>query len=167
MAAVLLVCCACSGKPMQNSTITESGTSPDIIALTETQPSATETFPAGTEVPADKQPSPAPAAVPSDPDDEGDFIPAPVWQLDGSMPSQGVAEAVVFYVDFPDCRFHYEPSEGELNAYCFGESEEEMNGNYPFITMRSFLNSASKGAIDLRGQVFRYTAGNVFGIVSR
>ena len=33
------------------------------------------------------------------------FIPAPIVEIDSSLPSQGDANLVIFYVDFPDCTY--------------------------------------------------------------
>ncbi len=96
---------------------------------------------------------PQPSEHPSD-----NFITAPLDQLYGSMPSQGNSKMAVFYVDFPDCQFDYDPSVDELTTYCFGTDMNETNSNYPFNSMRSFYANSSKGALDLTGQVFRYTA---------
>lgn len=38
-----------------------------------------------------------------------DFISPPIYDLYGSMPSQGEANVAIFYVDFPDCTFDYDP----------------------------------------------------------
>ncbi|MCR5718564.1 MAG: hypothetical protein K6F80_05970 [Oscillospiraceae bacterium] len=157
LTAVMLVCCACGSAPRKTEPLpTES-----LVPVTDA-PTAAAVPVSETESPSETEPIPETAAeTPPQPadtvGDEGDFIYAPLHKLDGSMPSQGSAKLAVFYVDFPDCRFRYEPSLEELNAYCFGESYEETNKNYPFITMRSFLNRSSKGIMDLTGQVFRYT----------
>lgn len=88
---------------------------------------------------------------------EGDFITPSIRYIDASLPSHGEANLVVFYVDFPDCRYDYEPSLDELTEYCFGANADENDPNYPFNSMSSFYATSSKGAMQLTGQVFRYT----------
>lgn len=85
--------------------------------------------------------------------DSGEFISAPIYPQYDSMPSQGDANIVVFYVDFPDCKYDYEPSQEELTQYVFGDAQNDD----PFDTMHSFYERSSKGAMNLQGQVFRYT----------
>ncbi|MCM1507840.1 MAG: dockerin type I domain-containing protein [Ruminococcus flavefaciens] len=84
------------------------------------------------------------------------FIEAPVKNLYGSMPSQNNAEMVIFYVDFPDCPYKYEPSVSEIEKIAFG-TEDTENKNYPFESMSAFYNRSSKGSMKLNGKVFRYT----------
>lgn len=85
-----------------------------------------------------------------------DFIQAPVKDLYGSMPSQDNAEMVVFYVDFPDCPYKYEPTTAEIEKAVFG-SEDTENKNYPFESISAFYNRSSKGNLKINGKVFRYT----------
>lgn len=84
------------------------------------------------------------------------FIEAPVKSLYGSMPSQNDAKMVIFYVDFPDCQYKYEPSISEIEKISFG-AEDTENKNYPFESMSAFYNRSSKGSMNLDGKVFRYT----------
>lgn len=84
------------------------------------------------------------------------FIEAPVKDLYGSMPSQGNAEMIIFYVDFPDCPYSYEPSVSEIETIAFGEEDTE-NKNYPYESMSAFYSRSSKGCLELNGNVFRYT----------
>lgn len=85
------------------------------------------------------------------------FIDAPVKDVLSYLPSQGDAELVVFYVDFPDCPYEYAPSEAEISDIIFGQ-EDESNPNYPFESISAFYKRSSKGAMKLQGRVFRYTA---------
>lgn len=85
-----------------------------------------------------------------------EFDEAPVKNLYGSMPSQNNAELVIFYVDFPDCPYTYEPSTEEIEKIAFGEENSE-DRNYPFESMSAFYNRSSKGNMKLNGKVFRYT----------
>lgn len=85
------------------------------------------------------------------------FIEAPVKDLYGSMPSQNDAKMVIFYVDFPDCPYKYEPSVAEIEKAAFGVEDTE-NKNYPFESMSAFYNRSSKGSMKLTGKVLRYTA---------
>lgn len=86
-----------------------------------------------------------------------EFISAPVRDLYGSLPSQGDAKMLVFYVDFPDCGYDYLPDCDEIKKIAFGE-ENETNSNYPFESMSAFYSRSSKGVMKLDGEVYRYTA---------
>ena len=88
--------------------------------------------------------------------DLGDFIAAGIKEHGASLPTAGNAYLVVFYVDFPDCRYDYAPSEAELNQIAFGTANSS-NGCYPFESFSAFYGRASKGNMNLSGQVFRYT----------
>lgn len=88
--------------------------------------------------------------------DNSAFISSSLSKHGASLPSQNDAKMVVFYVDFPDCRYSYEPSVDELNQITFG-SENENNVCYPFESVSSFYSRASKGSMNFTGQVFRYT----------
>ncbi|MDE5853568.1 MAG: hypothetical protein K2H19_00695 [Ruminococcus sp.] len=87
------------------------------------------------------------------------FIEPPVYDLYGSMPSQGDAELLIFYVDFPDCKYDYNPTADEINKIAFGYADEK-NINYPFESMSAFYNRSSKGAMKLNGTTYTYTAKN-------
>ncbi len=85
-----------------------------------------------------------------------EFIESPVKDLYGSLPSQNNAKLVIFYVDFPDCPYTYEPSTEEIEKMAFGD-EKADDKNYPFESMSSFYKRSSKGSMKLDGKVFRYT----------
>lgn len=87
------------------------------------------------------------------------FISPPIYDLYGSMPSQNRSEMAVFYVDFPDCRYSYDPSVQEIENVIFG-AENSSDKNYPFESMSAFFDRSSKGAMELGGKVFRYTTKN-------
>ncbi|MDE5755444.1 MAG: hypothetical protein K2H89_13055 [Oscillospiraceae bacterium] len=92
------------------------------------------------------------------PQDEPDlFISAPIAEIDASLPSQGNANLVIFYVDFPDCQYTYAPTEEELTEIAFGNPDSE-NANYPFESFSAFYGRSSKNTMKLSGKVFRYTA---------
>lgn len=84
------------------------------------------------------------------------FITPPIYELYGSMPSQGEAKAAVFYVDFPDCKYEYIPSASEIENVVFGTSNEN-DQNYPFESMSAFYKRSSKGAVKLSGKAYTYT----------
>ncbi len=90
---------------------------------------------------------------------EADFINAAVDDVAGYLPSQGTGNLVIFYVDFPDCRYSYDPTAEQVWEIAFGE-EDTSDRNYPFDSMHAFYQRSSKGALDLEGKVFRYTAKN-------
>ncbi len=85
------------------------------------------------------------------------MIEANAHHVYSSMPSQGNAELVVFYVDFPDCRYSTELSAEQISGIVFGQ-EDTADRNYPFDSIRAFYERSSKGALELDGKVFRYTA---------
>ena len=84
------------------------------------------------------------------------FINPPVYELYGSLPSQNRSKALVFYVDFPDCKYDYEPSTETISEIAFGE-EDTSDPNYPYESISAFYKRSSKGAMELTGEVFRYT----------
>ena len=85
------------------------------------------------------------------------FIAPPVAPVTKYLPSQGNAKLLILYVDFPDCRYRFEPTAAQIENAAFGESNPE-NANYPFDSARGFYERASKGAMQLSGRAFRYTA---------
>ena len=87
---------------------------------------------------------------------QNDFITPPLKNMYGSMPSQGEVNMLIFYVDFPDCKFEYEPSMETVESIAFGE-ENEKSSAYPFESLTAFCSRASKGALSLSGQAYRYT----------
>ncbi len=91
-----------------------------------------------------------------EPTEAPSFITAPLASMGGSLPSQGAANLVVFYVDFPDCQYTYDPGEALLQEIAFG-AEDTNDQNYPFDSFSAFYSRSSKGAMQLSGQVFRYT----------
>ena len=93
-------------------------------------------------------------AVPEE--DQSAFIAANMAKHGASLPTQGKARLVVFYVDFPDCRYDYEPTLDQLNQISFGAADE-ASACYPFESFPAFYGRASKGIMDFSGQVFRYT----------
>lgn len=74
----------------------------------------------------------------------------------GSMPSQGDVNILIFYVDFPDCRFDYEPSTDTIEEIAFG-AENDQSSAYPFESFSAFYSRASKGSLNLSGKAYRYT----------
>lgn len=85
-----------------------------------------------------------------------DFIKAPVADMYGSMPSQGKVNLLIFYVDFPDCKFRYDPTVEDIERIAFGP-EDAASANYPFESLSAFYKRASKGAIELGGKAYKYT----------
>lgn len=96
------------------------------------------------------------STVPDQPQEESPFITANMAKHGASLPTQGRAKLVVFYVDFPDCRYDYEPTLAELNQISFGAANES-SACYPFESFSAFYGRASKGSMTFDGQVFRYT----------
>lgn len=92
-----------------------------------------------------------------DPVKQLDFIEAPIKEIDSSLPSQGDANLVVFYVDFPDCTYgNSDLTAEQVEKISFGAANEN-DANYPFESMSAFFDRSSKGAMKLNGKVFRYT----------
>lgn len=87
------------------------------------------------------------------------FIKPPIYDLYGSMPSQNDSKAVIFYVDFPDCKYSFAPTAEQVENIAFG-SENADNKNYPFESMSAFCSRSSKGAMNLSGKAYTYTAKN-------
>ena len=86
-----------------------------------------------------------------------DFITPPVKDMYGSLPSQGEPNLLIFYVDFPDCKFSYEPTTDRIEEISFG-AENKDSKMYPFESFTAFYSRASKGAMKLGGKAYRYTA---------
>ena len=86
-----------------------------------------------------------------------DYIYPSIQQHSPFMPSHGTAKAVIFYVDFPDCKYSYEPDLDYVRQISFG-SEDTADLSFPFESMAAFYKRSSKGALSLEGDVFRYTA---------
>lgn len=89
--------------------------------------------------------------------DLSEFDTPPIKEMRYCMPSQGDARLLGFYVDFPDCRYENEASIDEIRHIAFG-NEDENQINYPFESISAFFKRASKGALNLSGDFFRYTA---------
>lgn len=88
--------------------------------------------------------------------EEAAFINAPIAAFQASLPTQGDANLVIFYVDFPDCPYTVDLTAEQIQEIAFGE-EDSSDSNYPFDSMRAFYQRSSKGVMQLKGQVFRYT----------
>lgn len=86
-----------------------------------------------------------------------EFAEANLAKHGASLPSKGDANLVVFYVDFPDCRYTYDPDVELIEKISFGEADSS-NECYPFESISAFYGRASKGAQNFKGKVFRYTA---------
>lgn len=87
------------------------------------------------------------------------FINPPIYELYGSLPSQNDAELIIFYVDFPDCKYSFNPSAEQIENIAFG-SENDNDNNYPFESMSAFYSRSSKGAMNLNGKAYTYTTKN-------
>lgn len=86
-----------------------------------------------------------------------DYIDAPIYDLYGSMPSQGDARIAVFSVDFSDCKYEYKASTDEVEKALFADADENSK-LYPLESVAAFYERSSKGAINLSGKAFEYTA---------
>lgn len=82
---------------------------------------------------------------------------APVSDVDGNLPSLGEGKLLILYVDFPDCQYNYLPTTDEIEEFAFG-AEDTSDANYPFESMTAFYKRSSKGAMNLSGKAYRYTA---------
>lgn len=82
---------------------------------------------------------------------------APVSDVEGNLPSLGEGKLLILYVDFPDCQYDYLPSTDEIEEIAFG-AEDTSDANYPFDSMTAFYDRSSKGAMQLSGKAFHYTA---------
>lgn len=90
------------------------------------------------------------------PEQKPDFISPSIAECGASLPSQGEANLVIFYVDFPDCKYDFDPTAEQIDEIAFGE-EDTSDSNYPFDSMSAFYERSSKGAMNLGGKTFRYT----------
>lgn len=90
-------------------------------------------------------------------DDTGEFISPPVSNITAYLPSQGDANLVIFYVDFPDCKYSVDVTAEQIEKIAFSPADES-SAYYPFESMTGFYARSSKGAMELRGKAFRYTA---------
>ncbi len=81
---------------------------------------------------------------------------AVIAECDAGLPSHGNGNLVIFYVDFPDCRYTTDFSEEQLREIAFGAADES-DPCYPFESMSAFYARSSKGALHLDGTVIRYT----------
>ena len=85
-----------------------------------------------------------------------DFIKAPVADMYGSMPSQGKVNLLIFYVDFPDCKFSYDPTVEDIERIAFG-LKDPNSAAYPFESFSAFYSRASKGDLEISGKAYKYT----------
>lgn len=85
------------------------------------------------------------------------YIDAPIYDLYGSMPSQGEGRMVVFSVEFPDLKFDYKASTDEVEQALFGEADPESR-QFPLESINAFYERSSKGAMHLTGKAYEYTA---------
>ena len=96
--------------------------------------------------------------VPTEPlENYGEYIGAPVNDVFKFMPSQGTGRMVIIYADFADTKFSYEPSMEEVEKIAFGE-EDTSSPLYPWESASAFYKRSSKGAMELSGKAYRYTA---------
>ena len=113
---------------------------PDIITTTTTTTATTTSTTTTTIAPPPKK----------------DFISAPVYDMYGTLPSQGESRLLIFYVDFPDCKFSYEPTMERVEEIAFGPENRESD-MYPFESFSAFYARSSKGDMRLSGNAYRYT----------
>lgn len=109
--------------------------------------------------PPTEAPTEPPTEPPTEAPTESPMITANAHHVYSSLPSQGDANLVIFYVDFPDARYKTNLTEEQVAEIAFGE-EDTNDRNYPFDSISAFYKRSSKGAMDLKGKVFRYTAKN-------
>lgn len=89
--------------------------------------------------------------------DRGDFIYAGVDDVYKYMPSQGDGRLLIVYADFYDCKYDYQPTVEEIEQRAFGE-EDTSSKMYPFESVKAFYDRSSKGAKQLSGKAYIYTA---------
>lgn len=96
--------------------------------------------------------------LPGDPlEDYGEFIGAPVDDVEKYLPSHGEAKLLIIYADFEDCKYEYNPSPEDIERIAFGPEDESSN-MYPFESATAFYARSSKGSMHLSGNAFPYTA---------
>lgn len=90
-------------------------------------------------------------------EDYGEFIGAPVQDVNKFLPSQGEARVLIIYADFEDCKYKYNPTPEQIEEIAFGPEDTESSA-YPFESASAFYKRSSKGAVNLSGNAFTYTA---------
>ncbi|MBR1592298.1 MAG: hypothetical protein IJ666_04730 [Ruminococcus sp.] len=93
--------------------------------------------------------------VANSPDDT--LISPPIDDLTKNIPSQGEADIVIFYVDFPDCKYETDFSAEQVEEIAFG-AENADSSSYPFESISAFYSRSSMGVSQIKGKAFRYTA---------
>ena len=88
-----------------------------------------------------------------------EFIDPPIYDLYGSLPSQGEARVLTVYVDFPDVRYTFDPSTDFIEQIFFG-SPDSSSTAYPYESINAFYSRSSKGAVTVTCDAFRYTTKN-------
>lgn len=88
-----------------------------------------------------------------------DFIDPPIYELYGSLPSQGDARVLTIYVDFPDCHYDFDPSTDFIEQVFFG-SPDPSSQFFPYESISAFYSRSSKGAVTVSGDAVRYTTKN-------
>ena len=84
------------------------------------------------------------------------FIKAPLSDMQGSLASQGTGRVCIFYVDFPDCPFSYEPTMAEVENAAFADEDTDSD-SFPHESINAFYKRSSKGCVELSGNAYRYT----------
>ena len=126
----------------------------DAILMTQYLTAQIDSFPSGMLCTVSDEPDQP--DEPGNTEEQGSFLSPSISIHGASLPTAGDANLVIFYVDFPDCRYDYAPSEDELNRIAFGEANP-ANACYPFESFSAFYGRASKGNMNLKGRGFRYT----------
>lgn len=126
----------------------------DAILMTQYLTAQIDSFPSGMLCTVSDEPDQP--DEPGNTEEQGSFLSPSISVHGASLPTAGDANLVIFYVDFPDCRYDYAPSEDELNRIAFGEANP-ANACYPFESFSAFYGRASKGNMNLKGRAFRYT----------
>ena len=78
--------------------------------------------------------------------EDATFLTPSIQAVKASLPSQGDAKLVIFYVDFPDCKYTTDLSAEQIQEIAFGEADTS-DSNYPFDSMRAFYERSSKGTM--------------------
>ena len=106
-----------------------------------------------TTAPVTTEPPVTTTTTAADPDT---FIDPPIYELYGSLPSQGEARVLTVYVDFPDCRYDFDPSTDFIEQVYFG-SPDPSSQFFPYESISAFYSRSSKGAVTVSGDAVRYT----------
>lgn len=85
------------------------------------------------------------------------YVKKAVDKLGAPLPSTGTVSLPVFIVSFPDCSFPSSLTKEKVSSTLFGP-EDPGSADYPFESISAFYSRASKGQLNITGDIYEYTA---------